>query len=687
MMRRYPPPYTWAVALVLFCVLAVPAHAVIRNWDPSVGSFDWDVAGNWDPSGVPTTDDDVTIDTNFSFLFLSRDTEEINFLDVTTTLLQTNGFRLKVRGAAPVPEAMMTIRGGATSGTGSVVVFPVGCCPGPQDLGLSAWTVRVANRGVLTLQNDGANASITDGLIIDLGGEFRGSGDGTHSLRTSIFGAGRAVDNNGTITAAAGTTVIGVSGDQVTLDLDGEFEVGIVDVLSGATLRVDDLDFVQTDTFDGTMNIGAGGATAVLDYPAWSVGANGVVSLDNGEIRSRFLQNNGEIRGHGTVAVTDWVNNGALSGDGGTLVVAPTGSFNFSSNPGAGVLNAVTGDLEIVTGVGLSGYDGEINVGPGHELRTDDEVELLSGGSTNLTGGAIVAGFTAEPLTTVHVMAGPESRIEILPGKTIALEGQVVLEGELRLVGHTTVSSTASFQGPGTLIVDAETTLRTAGSLTLGGGLRNEGIVTPGLSAGQITAGADYVQMPGATLGIELGGVTPGTGYDVLGAGGQATLAGTLDISLIDGFSPSPGDLFTVLTADGGIVGTFDTVNLPPLDPVVGMNVIYNLRNVTLAVTAQLLLGDANNDGQVTGADLIAVQQNFGDVGLADGLLLGDANDDGQVTGADLISVQQNFGNTLGPAGAGVPEPASCVALLLVALSLAMKRPAIEQGAGAISER
>ena len=63
-------------------------------------------------------------------------------------------------------------------------------------------------------------------------------------------------------------------------------------------------------------------------------------------------------------------------------------------------------------------------------------------------------------------------------------------------------------------------------------------------------------------------------------------------------------------------------------------------------VAPPALLGDANKDDQVTGADLISVQQNFGMVGPIP--LLGDANNDGQVTGADLISVQQNFGSVLG---------------------------------------
>ena len=84
------------------------------------------------------------------------------------------------------------------------------------------------------------------------------------------------------------------------------------------------------------------------------------------------------------------------------------------------------------------------------------------------------------------------------------------------------------------------------------------------------------------------------------------------------------------------------------------------------------LLGDANNDKLVTGADLISVQQNFGtDYGAGcDGLGLGDANDDCLVTGADLIVVQQNFGKAL---AAPVPEPAA-FAMFAVLLGLGVPR-------------
>lgn len=83
-----------------------------------------------------------------------------------------------------------------------------------------------------------------------------------------------------------------------------------------------------------------------------------------------------------------------------------------------------------------------------------------------------------------------------------------------------------------------------------------------------------------------------------------------------------------------------------------------------LNVAIGLLPGDANNDLLVSGLDLIAVQQNFGqaDPNLpTNGLFPGDANDDGLVSGLDLIEVQRNFGKSL---AAPVPEPVMLASLL-----------------------
>ena len=104
------------------------------------------------------------------------------------------------------------------------------------------------------------------------------------------------------------------------------------------------------------------------------------------------------------------------------------------------------------------------------------------------------------------------------------------------------------------------------------------------------------------------------------------------------------------------------------------LDLVYRPTFVALEVISNLLLGDANNDNQVTGADLVIVQQNFGNVDPnmpTDGLFIGDANDDGKVTGADLIAVQQNFGNI---ATAAAPEPTSVCLLILAGLGVLARR-------------
>ena len=189
-----------------------------------------------------------------------------------------------------------------------------------------------------------------------------------------------------------------------------------------------------------------------------------------------------------------------------------------------------------------------------------------------------------------------------------------------------------------------------------------------------------------ATTGeIEINGQALGAGTNIT----PATIATTQDdpFTIVLQLDKS-ADTYEIFTKDGA--GAFVSLGAGTVDPtrdgnsirlVVnnhfgGIGEFFDTDRIYLTLNNPLLpvvlLGDANNDGQVTGADLIAVQQNFGNVGAADGLLLGDANDDGQVTGADLISVQQNFGNTLG--AVAIPEPSMLTLLGLGGLLLIGRR-------------
>ena len=87
------------------------------------------------------------------------------------------------------------------------------------------------------------------------------------------------------------------------------------------------------------------------------------------------------------------------------------------------------------------------------------------------------------------------------------------------------------------------------GSGTLDHSLFNDGVVSPGYSPGVLNVTGDYSQT--GNLKIELGGNTAGTGaghYDQVNVSGNASLAGTLAVSLFGGFNPNVGDTFDIMT-------------------------------------------------------------------------------------------------------------------------------------------
>ncbi len=83
---------------------------------------------------------------------------------------------------------------------------------------------------------------------------------------------------------------------------------------------------------------------------------------------------------------------------------------------------------------------------------------------------------------------------------------------------------------------------------TITGNVSNAGQVNPGFSPDILEIVGNYTQTPTGVLNVEVGGLAPGTGFDQLNITGNAALDGTLNISLIGGFSPSPGETFEVMT-------------------------------------------------------------------------------------------------------------------------------------------
>ncbi|MGA2232664.1 MAG: hypothetical protein ABSH22_17335, partial [Tepidisphaeraceae bacterium] len=110
-----------------------------------------------------------------------------------------------------------------------------------------------------------------------------------------------------------------------------------------------------------------------------------------------------------------------------------------------------------------------------------------------------------------------------------------------------------------------------AGPNTVTGKFTNLGAFNPGGDPGTFTIDGDYVQGQTGLLDIEVEGTTPGspTGYSVLDITGNASFAGTLELSFIDSFAPIQGDTFDFLSYGSldPINDGFSTVEIEGLEP------------------------------------------------------------------------------------------------------------------------
>jgi uncharacterized repeat protein (TIGR01451 family) len=277
---------------------------------------------------------------------------------------------------------------------------------------------------------------------------------------------------------------------------------------------------------------------------------------------------------------------GPLSSSGTSSIV---GGAGFIANAGFTISGTLTVSASSLTNLGPGTLSSGSTIQLGINAALDNRSSLaISNGSILTSSGSSVINRAG---ATINV-SGSSSTITV----PVTNLGTVNVNGILSLSGgYTQTSGVTALNTGGSL--STSTALNINGGLLAGTGVisggvsvASGGIMSPGFSPGTIAINGAYAQANTGSYNVEIGGLTAGTQYDQITgpANGTASLNGTLNASLINGFVPVAGNSFAILScgASACVTGTFSTVNVPALPNGLGWTITYGPTSVILTVSA-----------------------------------------------------------------------------------------------------
>lgn len=378
---------------------------------------------------------------------------------------------------------------------------------------------------------------------------------------------------NGTLVIGAGTTTLGMPTSAIVASK--------VNVMPGATLALNRPGSALSGSVDndGTVSVGAGAGTAVLDHGgahggSFDVASGATLAMSGGH----NFAGRPVFSGGGTVTWAGFV------GLGSALVFGPAAPalvFHDTTlwNRDSGSLATQGANVRLDGQVMVSGLawnnSGTVSVGPGStaavRLQDGGSFDNQASGTLRIDGGVLDASFDA--------------------GR--ANNGTIVLQngGMLRSTGRDLYNN-GTIRGSGTIALGGAS----------GGTLFNDGTVAPGTDTAVGTLGVqgNYTQGNGGKLLMKLTGMGAGR-VDLLDVDGSARLAGTLVLAGLGSFSPLNGSSSELVIARGSSNGgTFQQVVAPPVksgNSTTTLSVEYPGSGPTVAlVTAAVELGPGTAD-------------------------------------------------------------------------------------------
>ena len=447
----------------------------------------------------------------------------------------------------------------------------------------------------------------------------------------------------------------------------------VVDTTNGGVVRA-----THNNSFGDGTYISSGRRDTYIGNRSGATGdtSNGVVEIDgtagnltlpeNFRGETRTLANGAphirNVAGNNTIAgyVFAIINGGVSTGADAFIIESAAGTLKFTGGLGAQIANNTVNTYLQGNGNGEVGFGGAgALTGLSDELvtTTQNVTKRGNGTWTNLTG---------TPNT--------------YRGTTTISGGKYIMNGTHSLEPSSPTTNPYNLTGPiGDYTVQTGGTLGGAGVIGSANTLINvnvqDGTLAPGVSAGTLTVNGNLGFLDTSLLSYELTNNNFGVGggiNDLTTVGGNLTLDGTLNVSVLSGTHLTAAGSYRLLDYTGTLTDNGLSLGTVPL--AAGLSAAINttvLGQVNLLVTSSSgTPGDYNHDGKVNAADYVLWRK--------------DPTNNGGPGG--YATWRLNFGNPPGSGsglegGGSVPEPTG-VALLVIAITLGTIRPRRIRGKG-----
>jgi hypothetical protein len=365
----------------------------------------------------------------------------------------------------------------------------------------------------------------------------------TNARSQMTIASNSKLTNTGNITLSRGTISITSSVSSIVNEVNGSIN-------NNGTLRVLNGLFENRFTLNnsGLIEVGVGTATFTNKYELFN-NPNGFI-MSSGKINNEGV---GEIVNEGQITV---------KGFGASFV-----NFAFLTNS-----NSIT--IEESATINMTNTSSFSNINNGN-IRVSTDSSIINGSANfKIRAGKITNGGTIDNNNIIN----------------IDTNGQLENNGNLKNNFGAKVVNLGILSGINTSHTDS---------------FSNDGIFSPGNNTDTTgfykldTFFTSFTQTATGVLNIDLGGTIAGDTYDQVVINRNITLNGTLNVTLVNGFEPAVGDIFTILRKGRAPSGTFSTINLPILSAGKEWNdVDYNSPDgVQISVKAATLsVADVNKD-------------------------------------------------------------------------------------------